>query len=828
MMTFLGMTGYSSEWVEGYSLVVQPLRKIIKEQGAGNLRGKVIWTPEGYMAFERIKTLLQQVPALTLPDYEKPFQLFISCRQNHACGVLTQKTNVGTHAQPIAYYSVALSPVEMGLPECYQNLAAAHLLYEKASALTMGYPIEIMTHHKLVNLLEKGKFVLTAQRLTEYHLLVDYPDVTIRVCKVKNPADSIPLPFEGEPHDCVTESENYAKLRSDLNATPLESADMTLFVDGSCYRDGAALKAGYAIVSMEGSAIKVVQTETCQQPCSAQLAELKALTSACELGEGKRVNIFTDSAYGHGVCHIFGAAWKGRGFRKTDGSPIHHCNQIKRLLTAMMKPKAIAIVKCAAHRKDSSWITRGNAAADEAAKQAASAGAHAIMVTHMIDLEEQLTHKDLLLLQEEVSEAERQLWLQRGASKDSQGLWRNHEGLFAAPTGLLPLLINEAHGLAHESRGEVLRKIREWNFWAPKLQQHVDDVISHCEICLKSNIRRGMTPPAGHIPTPEGPFQHLTIDYVDMIRPVQGKRYMLVVSDRFSRWIEALPAKNKNADTVAKFLCREVFPRFGIPRRISSDNGGEFVDKTVKCVLQKLGVKQRLGCVYHPQSQGMVERANGILKNKLLKICMNTGLNWVDALPLALMAYRGSANKSLKLTPHEALTGRPMPSPVYRAAKGPPIDVLTNDMKSYVKQLSNIHRSIFARINSVQSQTKEEEVPPAVKPGDLVYVKTFRRKWHTPRREGPYEVVNATSTAVQVKGSPTWYHLNHCVKAPADGNEEKTIKEKEKNDHGCQGDESLEGGDEGPCGAGNDNDSTAEFPAVILVEGTGTPTGRET
>uniref|UniRef100_A0AAV2MNW0 Murine leukemia virus integrase C-terminal domain-containing protein n=1 Tax=Knipowitschia caucasica TaxID=637954 RepID=A0AAV2MNW0_KNICA len=127
-----------------------------------------------------------------------------------------------------------------------------------------------------------------------------------------------------------------------------------------------------------------------------------------------------------------------------------------------------------------------------------------------------------------------------------------------------------------------------------------------------------------------------------------------------------------------------------------------------------------------------------------------------------------------------------------------------------------------------KSQTKEEEVPPAVKPGDLVYVKTFRRKWHTPRREGPYEVVNATSTAVQVKGSPTWYHLNHCVKAPADGNGEKTIKEKEKNDHGCQGDDSLEGGDEDPRGAGNDHDSTAEFPDVILVEGTGTPTGRET
>uniref|UniRef100_A0A3P8TUD9 Murine leukemia virus integrase C-terminal domain-containing protein n=1 Tax=Amphiprion percula TaxID=161767 RepID=A0A3P8TUD9_AMPPE len=39
-------------------------------------------------------------------------------------------------------------------------------------------------------------------------------------------------------------------------------------------------------------------------------------------------------------------------------------------------------------------------------------------------------------------------------------------------------------------------------------------------------------------------------------------------------------------------------------------------------------------------------------------------------------------------------------------------------------------------------------------------------KWFNERREGPFEVVRSTGTAVQVKGSPTWYHLSHCVKAP--------------------------------------------------------------
>lgn len=141
-----------------------------------------------------------------------------------------------------------------------------------------------------------------------------------------------------------------------------------------------------------------------------------------------------------------------------------HGDQIKKLLTAMMKPKALAIIKCAAHQKDDSVVTLGNAAADKAAKSAASAGEKAIMDVHDIEAEEPITFKDLSRLQDEVTQAESQLWVQRGAVRDSEGVWRNHEGLLVAPSCLLSLLINEAQGLSHESRGEVLRRIREWNF----------------------------------------------------------------------------------------------------------------------------------------------------------------------------------------------------------------------------------------------------------------------------------------------------------------------------------------------------------------------------
>ena len=148
----------------------------------------------------------------------------------------------------------------------------------------------------------------------------------------------------------------------------------------------------------------------------------------------------------------------------------------------------------------------------------------------------------------------------------------------------------------------------------------IDNQLNECEVCAKNNVRKTITTPLGHIPTPEGPFRHLVMDYVDMIKSIGGKRYMLVIIDRFSRWVEAVPSKDQSAATVIKFLTREVMPRFGIPSEISSDNGAAFIQKTLKQVIQHLHVKQRLGCVYHPQSQGMVERVNGTLKTKMNKI----------------------------------------------------------------------------------------------------------------------------------------------------------------------------------------------------------------
>lgn len=69
----------------------------------------------------------------------------------------------------------------------------------------------------------------------------------------------------------------------------------------------------------------------------------------------------------------------------------------------------------------------------------------------------------------------------------------------------------------------------------------------------KITYTKVLTTPIGHIPVPEGPFRHIIMDYVDMMKPVRGKRYILVIIDRFSRWIESIQSADRRSGTVIMF-----------------------------------------------------------------------------------------------------------------------------------------------------------------------------------------------------------------------------------------------------------------------------------
>lgn len=155
---------------------------------------------------------------------------------------------------------------------------------------------------------------------------------------------------------------------------------------------------------------------------------------------------------------------------------------------------------------------------------------------------------------------EKSLWVQRWATKGKHGLeegvWRSSQGKFIAPLALLYSLIKDVHAIDQCARGEVIRTIQKVR-WSPYLSQMVDNELSKCTVCASFNNRKSISAPIGHFPVPDGPFRHLQIEYVDMIQRVGKCRYILVVVDRFSRWVEAIPASSPDAATVVTFLCED-------------------------------------------------------------------------------------------------------------------------------------------------------------------------------------------------------------------------------------------------------------------------------
>ena len=80
-----------------------------------------------------------------------------------------------------------------------------------------------------------------------------------------------------------------------------------------------------------------------------------------------------------------------------------------------------------------------------------------------------------------------------------------------------------------------------------------------------------------------------------------------------------------------------IFPRFGIPKVIGSDNGPAFVAQVSQGMATQLGINWKLHCAYRPQSSGQVERMNRTLKENLTKLALETGgKDWTALLPFAL------------------------------------------------------------------------------------------------------------------------------------------------------------------------------------------------
>ena len=109
----------------------------------------------------------------------------------------------------------------------------------------------------------------------------------------------------------------------------------------------------------------------------------------------------------------------------------------------------------------------------------------------------------------------------------------------------------------------------------------------------------------------------------------RGNKYILVLSDYFTKWTECFALQNQEATTVADKLVNEFISRFGIPRQLHSDQGTNFKSNVMKEICRLFGIDETRTTPFHPQPDGQVERFNRTLVEMLRAKVHDDQSDWI-------------------------------------------------------------------------------------------------------------------------------------------------------------------------------------------------------
>uniref|UniRef100_A0A2N9IPM6 Integrase catalytic domain-containing protein n=1 Tax=Fagus sylvatica TaxID=28930 RepID=A0A2N9IPM6_FAGSY len=170
------------------------------------------------------------------------------------------------------------------------------------------------------------------------------------------------------------------------------------------------------------------------------------------------------------------------------------------------------------------------------------------------------------------------------------------------------------------------------------------------------------------------PFHTWGLDLIGPINPASGGYiWILVATEYFSKWVEAIPLRKATGAAVANFIREHIITRFGIPHKIISDNGTPFVNKNVREVLEHYRIKHRRSTPYYPQGNGQAEATNRMLLRILSKMVFDYGKGWSSHLADTLWAYRGSTKTATGFTPFSLVYGTDAISPTELLVPSPRI-----------------------------------------------------------------------------------------------------------------------------------------------------------
>jgi hypothetical protein len=143
------------------------------------------------------------------------------------------------------------------------------------------------------------------------------------------------------------------------------------------------------------------------------------------------------------------------------------------------------------------------------------------------------------------------------------------------------------------------------------------------------------------------------MDLLGPLPPAQGNiRYVVVAVEYFSKWIEAKPLATITSAIVEKYFWQNIICRFGVLKAIIVDNGAQFDSEAFRTFCDQIRTNMHFASVRHPESNGLVERANGVILTGIMRSIFNLSKGkWPDELVKVVWNHNTLVSKSTGFTP---------------------------------------------------------------------------------------------------------------------------------------------------------------------------------
>ena len=327
-----------------------------------------------------------------------------------------------------------------------------------------------------------------------------------------------------------------------------------------------------------------------------------------------------------------------------------------------------------------------------------------------------------------------------------------------APTEIREEILKSLHNnitAGHLGTKRTLKNIRHRFFW-PRCKDDVNRWCLQCTTCAQ--IKPG---PGYRAKLTQFPVRHkldrIALDILGELPETEnGNKYVLVVSDYYTKWTHAMAMPDQTAQTVADKLAVEFIAYLGTPKTIHTDQGRNFESKLFASVCDLLGIEKTRTTPYHAQSDGQVERWNRTIQQMLKAFVNDNRDDWDDHLPYLCMAYRATPHESTGCSPNLMMFGEENNMPIDVMVGGPPTTELDTPCPiEYVEWLRGSLKNAYAYANKqlgVNAKRQKQYYDLKAKPhtyheGSLVW------RWYPPISRGklskgwagPYKVIKCPS-----------------------------------------------------------------------------------